>query len=316
MKRITAMILVLVLIMGMAGCGAQQPAQDVSVNSEDSAYTFTDDLKREVTVRAPQRVAVLLGSYADVWILAGGGICAAPDDAWEDYDFDLPKETVNLGATKSLSLELLLGCEPDFVIASSNSKQHVEWKETLESAGIPTAYFDVSDFEDYLRMLKICTDITGKKENYEKYGAELESKINEIVKNNADRPEQKVLLLRASAAKVRAKNNHNNVMGEMLEQFNCKNIADSDSTLLDDLNIENIRLEDPEIIFVVEVGDDTDGVRKSIETLFTENPLWQELSAVKNNRVYFMDKHLFNMKPNARWAQAYETLEMILNEEK
>lgn len=312
MKRIAAILLALALVFCMAGCGGEKPASDKA--GQD--YTFTDDLGREVSLRRPERVAVLLGSYADVWMLAGGKVCATPDDAWQDYDFSLPEDTVNLGGTKSLSLELLLGSAPDLVIASSNSTQHVEWKETLEAAGIPTAYFDVSDFEDYLRMLKICTDLTGKPENYEKYGQAQETKISEILKNNQDRPEQKVLLLRASAAKVRAKNNRQNVMGEMLEQFHCKNIADHDSTLLDDLNIESIRLEDPEMIFVVEVGDDAEGVRKSIETLFRENPLWQELSAVKNNRVYFMDKHLFNMKPNARWAQAYEELETILNENK
>ncbi len=310
MKRMAAIGLALVLVFCMAGCKTDKTASDRT----GKEYTFTDDLGRTVSLQRPERTAVLLGSYADVWITAGGAICAAPDDAWEDYDFDLPQDTVNLGGTKSLSLELLLASEPDFVIASSNSTQHMEWKETLEAAGIPTAYFDVSDFADYLRMLKICTDLTGKPENYEKYGREPEKKIHEILERNHQRPEHKVLLLRASAAKVRAKNNRNNVMGEMLEQFHCSNIADHDSTLLDDLNIEHIFLEDPEMIFVVEVGDDAAGVRKSIETLFKENPLWQELSAVKNNRVYFMDKQLFNMKPNARWAQAYEELETILNE--
>lgn len=39
----------------------------------DAAYTFTDDLGREVTVESYERVATLLGSYADMWILAGGG---------------------------------------------------------------------------------------------------------------------------------------------------------------------------------------------------------------------------------------------------
>lgn len=310
MKRMAAIGLALVLVFCMAGCKTDKTASDRT----GKEYTFTDDLGRTVSLQRPERTAVLLGSYADVWITAGGAICAAPDDAWEDYDFDLPQDAVNLGGTKSLSLELLLASEPDFVIASSNSTQHMEWKETLEAAGIPTAYFDVSDFADYLRMLKICTDLTGKPENYEKYGREPEKKIHEILERNHQRPEHKVLLLRASAAKVRAKNNRNNVMGEMLEQFHCSNIADHDSTLLDDLNIEHIFLEDPEMIFVVEVGDDAAGVRKSIETLFKENPLWQELSAVKNNRVYFMDKQLFNMKPNARWAQAYEELETILNE--
>mgnify|MGYP002508413396 CR=1 FL=1 len=45
--------------------------------------------------------------------------------------------------------------------------------------------------------------------------------------------------------------------------------------------------------------------------MFAENPLWNELDAVKNKQVYFLDKHLYNLKPNARWAEAYETLAEI-----
>ena len=40
--------------------------------------------------------------------------------------------------------------------------------ETLEAAGINVAYFEVNDFQDYLEVLRICTDITGRKDLYEK----------------------------------------------------------------------------------------------------------------------------------------------------
>lgn len=49
--------------------------------------------------------------------------------------------------------------------------------------------------------------------------------------------------------------------------------------------------------------------------MFDENPLWYNLDAVKNNKVYYMDKALYNLKPNARFAEAYENLEKILYEE-
>ena len=122
---------------------------------EGAVSTFTDDLGREVSVGAPERVAALLGSYADMWVLAGGSVCAAPDDAFEDFDLPLAEDTVNLGGTKSLSLELLLASEPDFVLASTNTPQHLEWQESLEGAGITVAYFDVACFSDYLRVLNM-----------------------------------------------------------------------------------------------------------------------------------------------------------------
>ena len=44
-----------------------------------------------------------------------------------------------------------------------------------------------------------------------------------------------------------------------------------------------------------------------------EHPVWSQLSAVKNDRVYIMDKNLYSLKPNHRWGEAYELLEEILN---
>ena len=34
-------------------------------------------------------------------------------------------------------------------------------------------YFDVDNFDDYLKMLDICTDITGRKDLYDKTASEL-----------------------------------------------------------------------------------------------------------------------------------------------
>ena len=300
-------LLSLCLICGLAACGQRDQTRDGG-----EGYTFTDDLGREVTVASHERVAVLLGSYADMWILAGGQVCAAPEDAFDDLDLDLPSETVNLGETKRLSLELLLSAEPDFVIASTNTSQHLEWQESLEGAGIATAYFDVAGFEDYLRVLKICTGITGQPERYEQYGTDIQKQIDDIVDKYKNETPRTVLYMRASATSIRAKANSGNVLGEMLESLGCVNIADSDESLLENLSVESILLQNPEYILIVQSGDDIEGTKQNIDAMFQENPLWNELDAVKNGQVHILDKHLYNLKPNARWAEAYENLGAIL----
>ena len=287
----------------LCGCAAQAP---------EEGYTFTDDLGREVTVTSHQRVAALLGSYADIWYLAGGTVCAAPEDAFEDFDLPLTEDTVNLGATKQLSLESLLAAQPDLVLASTNTAQHLQWQEALEGAGVTVAYFDVSVFEDYLRMLKICTDITGMPERYEQYGTAVKAQCDAVLERCAGQEPQSVLVLRASAARIRAKNSSVAVLGAMLKELGCINIADSDTMLLENLSVESILLQNPDKIFIVQEGNDAEGSRQNVQKLFAENPLWQELDAVKNGQVYDMDKHLFNLKPNARWGEAYELLEEIL----
>ena len=225
-KLLKTLIFFLLPVSILCGCGKK-------AESEKTGYTFTDDLDRTVTVSSYEKTAALLGSYADVWMLAGGTVCASADDAWYDFDLDLPEDAVNLGKTKSLSLEKLLSAQPDFVIASTNTPQHLEWQKNLEDAGITVAYFDVSDFDDYLRMLKICTDITGDSEAYETHGTRLQKQIDDILDRNEGKPAQTVLVLRASASFIRAKNSDGTVLGTMLKDFGCQNLADEEDTLLE-----------------------------------------------------------------------------------
>lgn len=307
MKKLFPLLLILLLLPGCAAAPA------VPTSPPDTSLTFTDDLGRTVTVGSPKRTAALLGSFAQVWMLAGGEICATADDAWEDLALALPEGTVNLGNTKELSLELLLSAQPDLILASANTRQNIEWKETLEAAGIPTAYFDIGDFDDYLRLLKLCTDITGQKDLYEENGLAVQTQIDTVLSDAEARgTAPTVLCMRASASSVTVKNSEDNVLGEMLRSLGCINIADSDTSLLENLSIERILEEDPDYIFIVQRGDDAEGMRKNVEALMTENPAWQQLTAVKEGRLYFMDKNLYNLKPNHRWGEAYEKLEEIL----
>ena len=323
MKRKLLLLLMAVLL--CTGC-QQEVAEPVSGQEiveeqpETQGYTFTDALGREVTVENPKRVAALLGSYADIWYLAGGEVIASADDAWDDFDLPLPEDAVNLGMTKELSLEKLFEANPDFVLASSNTKGNVEWLETLESAGITVAYFEVNDFSDYLNFLKICTDITGRSDLYEKNGLAIAEQIEEVIRCSEDRIAQKgeaptILSLRASSTFIRAKNSKDNVLGEMLASLGCVNIADHEESLLENLSVEQIILQDPDYIFFIQQGDNEEGTKENINSFIAENPAWSELTAVKEGRVYLLEKELYALKPNDRWAEALENLERILTDE-
>ena len=294
----------------LGGCSQSNESSEIS-----DTVTFTDALDRSVTVnKSPQRVAALLGSFADTWILSGGEICAAAEDAWDDYGLEL-KDAVNLGGAHSPSLESLLSADPDFVIASASTKADVEMKETLENAGITVAYFDVDNFNDYLAMLKICTDITGRNDLYEQNGEKVKEEIEKIKKDfsSANLTEEKrtVLLLRTSASLLKAKGSEGTVLGEMLNDLNLINIADSDESLLENLSVESVIRQEPYRIFAVSMGDE-DAAKKNLSKTMEENPAWGKLDAVAQNRLHIMDKKLFNLKPNANWAKAYEQLVEIL----
>lgn len=312
-KIIAIIICFSVLSSLLTACSSEQNEYD------QSAVIFTDALGREVSVpKEPERVAALIGSFADVWMLAGGSVCATAEDAWDDFDLELP-DAVNIGGAHSPNLELIFSANPDFVIASASTSSNVEMLETLETAGITVAYFDVDNFEDYLAMLNICTDITGRKDLYERNDLKLQSQIETIKLEMSEQPlteEQKtVLLLRAHSGSVKAKGSEGTILGEMLADLGCINIADSDTSLLEALSVESIIRQEPYRIFVVTMGNDTQKAMDNFYQMMEENPAWGTLEAVAEGRVHIMDRKLFNIKPNADWAESYEKLSKILRTE-
>ena len=283
-----------------SSAGAEQSAQ--------GTCTFTDSLGNTVELeQPPKRVAALLGSYAETWLLAGGEVVAVTQDAYDERGLELPEDTVNLGANQQPDLEALFAAEPDLVLLTPDLDGQMGLRDSLEAAGIPAAWFKVETFDDYLNMLKICTDLTGRSDLYQKNGLDIQSEIDAAIASVPEGEAPTVLLLRAYSSGVRAKNS-DNIAGAILKDLGAANIADSDSGLLEDLQMESILAADPEFIFVTTMGASQEAALESLDELLHSDPAWQTLTAVKEDRVEVLPKDLFHLKPNARWGESYEIL--------
>lgn len=315
MKRLC---LLLVLLLALPACGAAaEPAGstgpgEIAEPAAGKLVSFTDDLGQEFELEPPQRVAAMIGSFADIWCLAGGRdtLIAAAGDAWTSFDLGLREDAADLGAVKEPNLEVLLAAEPDLILASVNTAANLELKDTFAQAGLNAAYFEVDCFDDYLRMLEICTRLTGLPERYETYGTAVRAQVDAAVARQ-DGSAPKVLYVRASGSSCKAKGSEGSVLGEMLAALGCVNIADSGG-LLENLSLEGVIAGDPDYIFAVLQGADAAAARKSLDAALLSNPAWGTLRAVREGRFITLDHKLYNLKPNARWGEAYEGLADIL----
>ena len=310
MNRLLGLCLLLLLLLSACGTDPTPVSEELS---DTRTITFKDDLGRSVSTTPPRRVAAMIGSFADVWCLAGGKetLVATANDAWTSFSLGLDEAVRNLGAVKEPNLEELLAAEPDLILASCNTASNLDLLDTWEQAGITTAYFDIQTFSDYLRMLEICTRLTGCPENYEIFGTAVKSQV-EVAIDRQDGSAPSVLCLRATGSSCKVKGSEDNVLGEMLADLGCVNVADQDGSLLENLSLEAIIAADPDYIFAVLQGSDPSDAQKTLESALLSNPAWGQLTAVQEGRFYTMDHALYNLKPNARWGESYETLADIL----
>lgn len=305
MKR-KAFCFCLILILLFSGCGMKAQAP-----SQQSYYTFTDSVGNEVVLQEqPQRVAVLFSSYAEVWTLAGGEVYVTVGESVERGFADADTILVDDGAGKQIDQEALVASGADFVIGSADIEAHADACEIANKAGIPAALFRVDTFEEYLSMLKICTDITGNGQAYQTYGLDVQDEIGQIMQtvDTYDGETRNILFVRAGSqySSTKAKRAPENFVCIMLDELGAHNIADDAEILLDGLSLEEIMLQDPDHIFISTMGDEQ-AAKSYMLDLFAQDG-WENLSAVKQENYTFLPKNLFHFKPNQNWGQAYRML--------
>ncbi|MBQ6853569.1 MAG: ABC transporter substrate-binding protein, partial [Peptococcaceae bacterium] len=282
-------------------------------------YTFTDAIGQEITVHNPQRVVSLMGSFSEIWILAGGAdtLVGTSYDTVDNRDLGLPEDIAIVGTYQNPNIEEILALNPDLVLLSSETTRtdsHVALKDALNGADIPAAYFSVTHFEDYLNMLKICTDITGNQDAYQTNGIAVEERIAQIIADSKTETSPSVLLMITYSGGIRAQSS-DTMTGKMLSELGCKNILDDYPSMLQDFSVEKIIETDPDYIFVIPMGNDDALAQKNLKENVESNPAWNSLTAVKNDRYILLPKDKFLYKPNAVWDESYAYLAALLNEQ-
>ena len=109
------------------------------------------------------------------------------------------------------------------------------------------------------------------------------------------------------------------ITGETARKENAREVLSALSAFAGDFvvatagpDLESILAADPDYIFVVLQGSDATDAQETLEKTLLSNPAWGSLRAVQEGRFHTLEHSLYNLKPNARWGEAYEKLADIL----
>ncbi len=255
------------------------------------------------------RVVSCYASLSGCWTLAGGELVGVTDDCSErGMIFENSPEII--GSTKIIDMEKLISLEPDYVILSYDLTPQRELEDMLRSMNIPCGYFREDTFEDYKNIMSQFTAVTGRVDLYETNVTAVEKNIEDILSKIPVDNDKTALLLRAYSTGMKAKRD-DNLAGLILNEYHLTNIADLYPSLMEDISMEKIVEEDPDYIFVTTMGDE-DAAREYLLKNIETDPVWKELSAVKNGRYIILPQEYFHYKPNEEWDVSYEILAKII----
>lgn len=309
------LIFIVICLIAVGGAFLASRQENGASGRENETITVTDSTGREVVIPAhPKRVVLLNASHLDLYYYAGGGetIVGKPtSEALSDEVKEGTKSVQEVGVIHNPSVETILNLQPDLVIGI-NVPFHQQLIPTLEKADIPVLIKSLDTYEDVLETLAFYGELTGRKDTAQAKIEEIKTDYKEAVTKAEGKNPPKSLMIWGTLDSFSMATSKS-FAGNLVYRLGGNNIADSiDSVAKDNsgfipLSMEYIATQNPEVIFIVTHGDPK-AVKTELDNTLGANPLWQDVSAVKNGRVYVLPYQLFAVNPGTRIAQALNIL--------
>ena len=289
-----------------AGSNEETSKPEFIKNETESQITIVDPLGNEVTLpKKPQRVVGLYASYVELWYEAGGKAIASVSSS----SFAVPEGVEDLGSMSKVSPEKILALQPDLVIMATSMESQVALKDILEENKIPYLYVRYDLYKDYINNLDLMSRLNGTEEQAAVKIKEIEDKINTTIKKAKGKKSPKVLILFATSKSVSCETS-TGTTGNMVEILGGTNIVGEipiEGETRVDFSMESIAVGDPDVILIKTMGD-VEACKELLKKDIESNEAWAAMRAVKEGKVYYLDKDLFLSKPNERFPEAFEIL--------
>lgn len=296
-------------------------ANEVTVN--DDSVTFTDASGKEsVTIKKnPKNVVNLYASFTTLWYEAGGKVAgliggSSSVELYKEYigrDITADEGVTTVATSssgKKWATETIVAMKPDLIICSTAMSGYKTIEAPAAAAGIPVIAMSYNDFSDYLKWFKVFSNLTGHPELWDEVALKALNEVVDVLLACPTENTPNVFCMFSSADTLQA-NTSGTVVGGMIDAMNAKNIVDkwdgAATAERVDINLETVFAANPDII-LVQCHAGKEDAEALVASLYGSNPVWQSLDAVKNGKVFYLEKTLFHNKPNSRFAEAYKVL--------
>lgn len=325
MRKLLALLLAAVMVLGLAACGAKTPAPAATeaptaaeATSEPTAepvpetISFTDSCGRTVELPAnsmkiapsgPVATMILLAFAPERLVCSGTNIDANQVPYLYEGVADLPVTGQLYGGKSTLNLEQLLATGAEVVIDLGDFKKSIAEDLTAlqEQTGLPCIFLeaDLAHMADAFRSLGT---LLGMEERGEELAGLVEETLTMAAENSARiTEEQMISVLYSSGSDPLGTNAEGSSQAQVLGIIGAKNAVVVEEVTSKGggnmINMEQLYNFDPDVILVTDTA--------ALEIIESE-AAWQEVRAVKDGKVYTVP-----LEPYC-WMSGPPSMNMIL----
>lgn len=304
------MALCMMLALLLSACGPV--ADEHSSSAGKGAFArFEDDAGREVTLPGkPERIVVTSASFLEPLHAVGGTVVGRPDSRTKMPEF--AKDIASVGKVYQIDVEKVLSCNPDFLIVNKGMNEKLV--QTMADNGIPVAVVDMKSYEDVKRELRLFALVTGEKEKGEQMVSSMEERI-EAVREKLPKEKRRVAILHSTNQGLSVQLD-GSIAGSVAKMLGWENVAAGMTPMEKNpdaapYSLETLVEQNPEIIFVTSMGK-IEEIKKGMEKTIQENPAWQAVPAIRENRLYYLPQDLFLLSPGIHYPEAVEMMAALI----
>lgn len=283
-------------LFSLTGYAAQFP---VSIKAENGSVT----LKQK-----PERIIVLeFGILDELKLLGIKPVGIGKSDNTEGQDpahlQEFIKDIQSVGTRDEPSLEAIAKLKPDLIIGDASFISNI--LPQLKKIA-PTVLLNgiLGDPKEQIKNLKILAKITDTENKVPEIIKRYESIRNESIQIAKKSPKKTILMGFVTPSGIFRVLSSNAIATPILKELNKENLVKETNVMHRvEMTVEGVLQKNPEQIAILL----TDGNKEPFEKL-SANPLWNDLRAVKENQIYFLDRNI--------WAKTHgiEAMEIMYKE--
>jgi iron complex transport system substrate-binding protein len=268
--------------------------------------TFVDDMGRVVTIdEVPQRIVCFGPSITEIAFALGLGERVVGTDDYSDYPAeaqDLPK----VGSAFTPSIESLVVLTPDLVL----TLEHEEFNSELDALGITYLILDPKDIDNIMTNIEMMGAVTDTVDEAEALVESLETRMRDIEAGVVNAiPVSVFFIVDATDPTLPWTAGPGSFIDALITMAGGENVAHEAPYAWPQFSLEEVVSADPDVIIVQTMVGGVPTI--SIEEL-EAHPIWGEMSAVKQGKVYLINGDLVS-RSGPRIVEGLEALAEALH---
>ncbi|MCR8859600.1 iron(III) dicitrate-binding protein [Bacillus pseudomycoides] len=295
-KNIFILCIVMLTVM-IAGCGKEEKKETNTAAEGKESYVIKHAMGETTIKGIPKRVVVLTNEGAEALLAVGvtpvGSTKPRAGEEWYPHLAKDLKDTKVVGTERDVNLEAIMKLKPDLIIG--NKMRHEKVYEQLKEIA-PTVYAETLR-GDWKENFTLYTKAVNKEKEGQKALDDYKKRIEAIKEKLGDKIVSKVSIIRFVPGDVRIYQK-NSFSGVVLQDIGFKRppLQDKDDFAIKGVTKEQIPNMDGDYLFYFASDKDANKNNEgnTIAKEWTEDPLFKQLQASKNNKVFEVDEVIWN----------------------